>query len=117
MAGSARQKEELMHWLHVNPNSDFCSHLEDFLPKKYWKLWHLSLFWQIICTWQTFSIFWAKFWHMFGKKEVFGKLFELSFFGFFLNSGQFLEKNLTKIGRKSAEKSKNWNSDLGVANA
>ena len=32
-----------------------------FFAKKYWKLWYLSFFWQIICTWQTFSIFQQSF--------------------------------------------------------
>ena len=65
-----------MHWLHVNSNSDFltfCNFLALFFGrisvnlmqifgryfvKKYLKLWHLSFFRQIVCTWQTLSIFW-----------------------------------------------------------
>ena len=90
----------------INPNSDFstfrhffgtfleefcsvfCRYLADISPKKYLKLWHLSFFGKIICTWQTFSIFLAKFRHIFGKKEVFGRLLE---FGFCLSS-EFWDK-------------------------
>ena len=71
-----------------------------FCQKKYWKLWYLSFFRQIICTWQTFSIFLAEFRQIFGKEEVFGRLLEFNF----CFSSEFCDKFWRKTWQKSAKK-------------
>ena len=90
-----------MHWLHVYPNSDFSAlfwknfgQFSAVIWQIFWRVWRyileiwlLSFFGPIFCTWQTFSIFLAKFWHIFGKKEGIGRLLEFSFcFVFWMKS-------------------------------
>jgi len=50
-----------------------------FCQKLLGNLAFFIFFGHIFCTWQTFSIFLAKFWHIFEKKEGIGRLLKFSF--------------------------------------
>ena len=120
-----------MHWLHVNPNSDFSTFrhffgtfLEEFwsifcryFAKKILETWHLSFFLADNLRLADFQHFFGKVLAHIWKERSIWQTFGIWFLFFFWILGQILEENLTKNSRKSAEKSRNRNSDLRVANA
>ena len=74
-----------------------------FCPKNNWKLWYLSFFRQIICTWQTFSIFWQSFGTYLERKKYLADFWNLVFvflLNFETNFGEKLDKNQPKKCRK-----------------
>ena len=94
--------ESFMHWLHVNPNSDFSTFRHFFgrilfrflqifgryFAKKILETLAFVIFSEDNLHLADFQHFLAKFRHIFGKKEEFGRLLE---FGFCLSS-EFWDK-------------------------
>ena len=105
----------LIHGIPTEFWSIFCSYLADILPRNSVK--------SGICPFSADNLHLADFQHFFSKvsaniwkERSIWQTFGIRFLFFFRILGQISEKNLTKISRKSAEKSKNRNSDSPVAN-